>query len=321
MFLGRMVTPEGVTINPDSENTIKNWPVPSCIREVESFLRFANYHREFVKGYVDISASLYTLTGPKARFSWTAEADKAFESLKNALINAPVLPFPDARYKFVLDCDASDVAVAGELGQIVDGKVQIIAYGSYVLDREQRKYCTTRKEVLAVIRLTRQFRHYLLGRPFLIRTDHNSLTWLMGFKNIQGQLARWLEELAEYDMTILHCQGKKHVNADCLSRIPDPLPYCNCYQAGKSPDRLPCGGCPFCQRAHKQWARFEEEVNDVVPLAVRALSEASSIEEGWIERYTSQEIRSHQLDDPDLAPLISWLEGGREPSQAELTLT
>lgn len=85
-----------------------------------------------------------------------------------------------------------------------------------MLSTEQCRYCTTHKELLAVIKFTRQFRHYLLGREFTIRTDHHSLVWLMNFKNPQNQIARWLEELSQYNMRIVHRSGKKHVNADAL---------------------------------------------------------------------------------------------------------
>ena len=86
--------------------------------------------------------------------------------------------------------------------QVQDGVEKVIAYGSFALTAEQRRYCTTRKELLAIIRFTRQFRTYLLGRPFRVRTDHASLVWLLNFKHPEGQLARWLEELGQYDMTI-----------------------------------------------------------------------------------------------------------------------
>ena len=71
-----------------------------------------------------------------------------------------------------------------------------IAYASAVLSTEQRRYCTTRKELLAVVKFTRQFRHYLLGRTFTVRTDHHSLTWLVNFRHPEGQVTRWLEELS-----------------------------------------------------------------------------------------------------------------------------
>ena len=105
---------------------------------------------------------------------------------------------------------------------VQDGSLRPIAFASKLHIAAQRKYCTTTsatKELPAVATVTRQFQHYLLGRRFLIRTDHSSLAWLMRFKDIEGQLAQWLEELAQCDMQIIHRKGKEHDNADALSRL------------------------------------------------------------------------------------------------------
>ena len=141
-----------------------------------------------------------------------------------------------------MDTDASNHAIGAELLQVQNGMERLIGFGSFVLDSAQRNYCTIRKELLALVRFTRHFKPYLLGRRFTLRTDHNSLLWLMGFKNIEGQLARWIEELAVYNMEIVHRPGKDHVNADGLSRIPDPLVQCNYYSYGCDVQDLPCGG-------------------------------------------------------------------------------
>lgn len=172
---------------------------------------------------------------------------------------------------FVLDTDASNDALGGCLSQWQGEVLKPVFFSSKRLTPLQRRYCTTRKELLAVVTFVRQFRHYLLGRPFLLRTDHNSLTWLMRFKEIEGQLARWLEELAQFDMQIVHRKGVLHGNADALSRMPDDLERCDCYRAGVRVEDLPCGGCRYCTRAHGQWSRFEEEVDDVLPMAVVGL--------------------------------------------------
>jgi hypothetical protein len=156
------------------------------------------------------------------RFVWGQEQKKnAFEKLKNALCSAPVLVIPTNDDLFILDTDASEFEVGTELLQIQDGVERCISYRSFSLTLEQRRHCTTRKELLAVVRFTRHFRHYLLGRQFHLRADHSSLQWLMNFKNPSGQLARWLEELSQYWMVIHHRVGKKHVNADFLSRLID----------------------------------------------------------------------------------------------------
>ena len=138
-----------------------------------------------------------------------------------------------------MDTDASNHSIEAELLQVQGGKERVIGYDSLVRSKSQRRYCTTRKELLAVIMFTRHFRHYLLGKPFHLRTDHNGLVWLLGFKSIEGQLARWLEELTTYDLTILHRSGKEHGNADGLSRIPSRF-TCDCPPRSIEAENIPC---------------------------------------------------------------------------------
>lgn len=95
-----------------------------------------------------------------------------------------------------------------------------MAYGSRRLSSTEQNYCTTRRDLLAVVEFVSHFRQYLLGRPFTVRTDHSSLRWLTRLREPEGQLACWLEKLAEYDFQVLHCPGRHHQNADALSRRP-----------------------------------------------------------------------------------------------------
>ena len=152
---------------------------------------------------------------------WGLEQQVAFHAIKEALTQPPVLGLPNKEDEFILDTDASDLAVGAELIQVQNGQEKVISYGSFSLTKEQKRYCTTRKELLAIVRFTRLYKYYLLGRPFTIRTDHSSLIWLMNFKEPQGQLARWMEELSQYHMIVKHRAGSKHLNADALSRKPD----------------------------------------------------------------------------------------------------
>ena len=210
------------------------------------------------------------MTGQK-QFEWTEKQSTAFEALKQALSSPPVLALPNLEDEFILDTDASDFAIGAELLQVQGGVEKVIAYGSFALTKEQRRYCTTRKELLAVVRFTRQFRHYLLGKPFMVRTDHSSLRWLMRFKEPQGQLARWLEELSQYNMVLRHRPGRDHCNADALSRKPAYPGECGAYGAGRRLEELPCGGCRYCARAHENWAAFTDDVDEAVPLASNTL--------------------------------------------------
>ena len=151
---------------------------------------FVNYHQDHIKEYAHISACLYELTRPKSTFNWMAEHQAAFESLRECLVCAPILYYPNNWNTFILDTDASDIAIGAELLQVQNGEEKVISYGSFSLTPCQHKYCTTHKELLAVVRFCREYRHYLLGCQFIIHTDHRSLTWLMHFWYIQGQLAR-----------------------------------------------------------------------------------------------------------------------------------
>lgn len=165
-----------------------------------------------------MTVPLYACTG-KNRFHWGEEQQPAFNEVKLALASAPVLTLPTKEDYSILDTDASEFAIGAELSQIQNGVERTIAYASLTLLPEQRRYCTTRKELLAVVFFTRYFRYYLLGRCFTVRTDHSSLQWLLNFRYPEGQIARWIEELSQYNMTIQHREGKNHINADALSRI------------------------------------------------------------------------------------------------------
>ena len=270
-FLGKLATQKGLAVDPKKVEAVVTWPVPTCKKEVESFLGFVNYHRNHIKEYAQLAAPLYEITGKK-EFHWGESQQRSFEALREALVCAPVLAYPNTDDPFILDTDASGTTIGAELIEVQNGEERVIAYGSFALTPAQRKYCTTKLELLALVRFTREYRHYLLGRKFVVRTDHSSLTWLMRFCHVEGMLARWLEELSQYDMVIQHRKGVQHGNADPLSRRPDDLKYCDCYEAGVTLKSLPCGGCSFCTRLHNQWARFEADVDDVVPLAIRRIT-------------------------------------------------
>ncbi|CAH8654098.1 unnamed protein product [Dicrocoelium dendriticum] len=149
-----------------------------------------------------------------------------------------MLIFPDLSPhagEFILDTDASDQAIGAVLSQKGrDGIERVVSYSSRSLTSRERNYCTTRKEMLALVFFIKQNRHYLLGRKFLVRTDHQSLRWLQNFRDPEGQIARWQEQLQEYEFECHHRPGKLHGNADALSRIP-------------SRDH---GNCPSCITQH-----------------------------------------------------------------------
>lgn len=229
-FLGHVVNEHGVSPDPKKVDCIRNWPIPKTVTEVRSFLGLCSYYRRFVSGYSFIAKPLHSLTEKGQPFAWTAKCEEAFETLKKRLISAPILAHPDFSLPFILDTDASDHAIGAVLSQRIGKVEKVVAYASRSLSKSERKYCVTRKELLALVYFVKYFRHYLYGQRFTIRTDHGSLRWLMKFKNPEGQVARWLETLAAYQMTVEHRPGRLHGNADGLSRR--PCRQCGCSESG-----------------------------------------------------------------------------------------
>ena len=322
-FLGRRVGRDGITIPEAKIKSVLEWPVPTTKTELESFLGFINYHREFIPALAEKANVLYQLVKatPKGQhLCWSGEHQQSFEDLIGCMVTAPVLAYPDPTGIFILDVDASDSAIGAELSQLQDGQERVVAYASQSLAAPQRRYCTTRKELLALVTFMNQFRFYLLGRHFVVRTDHNSLIWLMRFKNIEGQLARWLESLSQFDFRIEHRPGRLHGNADGLSRIPqEECPY---YEVGTTAEMLPCGGCKYCTRMQNQWERFSDFVDDILPLSVRQVTLDPAVGDPIPEDTpsASDDWASQQREDPELNVIIQWLEEEEDPDPGILYL-
>lgn len=219
-YLGHVISSEGVMADPSKVEAVQAWPTPKTQTEVRSFVGLASYYRRFIKGFAEIARPLHQLTEKGKRFVWGEECQESFQRLKASLISAPVLAYPDPKKPFILDTDASDVGIGAVLSQEDGGLERVVAYASRALTKPERKYATTKKELLSVVMFTKHFKHYLLGREFLLRTDHSSLRWLHNFSGLEGQLARWLEQLANFQYKIIHRPGKQHANADALSRLP-----------------------------------------------------------------------------------------------------
>jgi RNase H-like domain found in reverse transcriptase/Reverse transcriptase (RNA-dependent DNA polymerase) len=226
-FLGHVVSDTGIGTDPQKIKAVVEWPTPTCIKDVRSFLGLAGYYRRFVKDFATIASPLNEVT-KKSAFNWNEREQKAFEKLKYLLTTPPILAMPTDDDEFTIDTDASDYAIGAVLSQKQNGVERVIAYASRALDRRERNYCVTRKELLAVVNFLRFFKQYLLGRCFRIRTDHAALSWLKHTPDPIGQQARWLEQMEEFDYIIEHRPGKSHGNADALSRIVCPKRDCVC---------------------------------------------------------------------------------------------
>ena len=136
---------------PHGEITqISNWGVPLFKRDVHSFIKVLNFHRDHIPKFALVAKPLYDIMGPSATFRWGTEQEMAFDELRQKLMEAPVLAYPNSEDLFILDTDASNYAIGAELLQVQNGVERLIGFSSFVLDSVQPNYCTTRKELLAV---------------------------------------------------------------------------------------------------------------------------------------------------------------------------
>ena len=225
-FLGHIISKKGIETDPDKTAKIKDWELPKTMKDLITFLGFASYYRKFVKNFSTISAPLENIvkrekSQKKTIVEWTQTMEDSFSKLKTELCNAPVLISPKIGGTFILDTDASKYGIGAVLSQrFEDGTEKVLHFASNRLSKAEINYCATRKELLAVVHYVRSFSHYLLGKQFIIRTDHKSLTWLMSWKNPStSQYFSWIHELSQFDFLIKHRKGSEHVNADVLSRL------------------------------------------------------------------------------------------------------
>ncbi|GFS52646.1 retrovirus-related Pol polyprotein from transposon 412 [Trichonephila clavipes] len=277
---------QGVRTDPEKVSAVKNWKRPENLRELRSFLGLCTYYRKFVKGFSNIARPLHKLTESKQKFQWTKECEDSFLQLKEALTSSPILIYPQPDKPFILDTDASNESVGAVLSQEIDGQERVIAYWSKCLSKPERN-CVTRKELLAIVKAIEHFHHYLYGQKFLLRTDHASLTWLMNFRNTEGQVARWIQRLNEYYFDIRHRKGS-HGNADALSRRPCPE------------------NCRHCSRVETKY-----------DYAIRQITTSTATPP---DPWSDEKVREDQMADPDIKPLIEFMESSsNKPSWQDIS--
>ena len=221
-YLGHIFDGNGMHPDPCKVSSVQEWPTPTNATTLKQFLGLASYYWRYIEKFADIATPLHNLSKKDIPFSWTPECNNAFSELKDKLTHAPILSFPqftpDAP-PFSLQTDASTVG----LGAVLEQGGHVIAYVSCALTQSEKQYSTIQKECLAVVYAMKQFRHYLLGRPFQLMTDHAPLQWLSAQK-MEGLLCRWALAMEEYNFEIMYRKGTLNTNADALSQIPTLTP-------------------------------------------------------------------------------------------------
>jgi hypothetical protein len=237
LFLGDLVGIAGVRIDPDKVAVIREWPVPKPVKDLQSFLGTTVYVQRFCANYAEISAPLFNLVKSKEKvIMWTPSAQTAFENLKEALSNTPVLAFPNFARPFRIRTDASQFAIGGVLyqdesspgeveGEAMSPKSQSverpIAFTGRKLTSAELNYPTQEQEMLAIIHCLNIWRVYLIDGGCTVETDHRSLEKVLTQKSINRRICRWYDQLADYRIKFCYIPGVTNTVADALSRRSD----------------------------------------------------------------------------------------------------
>lgn len=230
-YLGHVVSSEGVKPDPEKIAAVRNWPTPTTLKEVRSFLSFAGYYRRFIPHFAQIAEPIQELLrGHPKKYQktqipieWNEDRDIAFQLLKKKLTEPPVLGYPDYQQPFHLYTDASKKGLGAVLSQLQEGKERVIAYASRSLkgsERNDQNYSSFKLEFLALVwAVTEKFKDYLAATPFVAYTDNNPLAHLNTAK-LGALEQRWASRLANYNFVVKYRTGKSNENADALSRLP-----------------------------------------------------------------------------------------------------
>ena len=226
VYLGHTLSKDGIGMVDAYVERIKEWPIPKDVKELNTLLGFFSYYRNFIPDFASLTATMCKQRREKV-LAWTPEMTEKLELLKAEFSKGPIRAAPrfDSEEVFQLTTDYSATAIGAVLSQVQDGEERLIgAVGRKTTEPEQR-YPSWKGELSAIVYGIRKFHPILSYRQFRINTDSSALKQLKSLKQNTGMLARWQEELAGYDFTVIHRPGKENLNADALSRregMPEP---------------------------------------------------------------------------------------------------
>ena len=322
VYLGHVVSEDGIQTDPSKIEAVKSWPIPKCTKDIRKFLGFTGYYRRFVKDYATIARPLNDLligysTNPKAKktsartkmpFKWGTEEQASFDAIISKLTTPPVLAYADYRMPFTLHTDASISGLGAILYQKQDGKERVVAYASRSLKPSERNYPAHKLEFLALKwAVCEKFHDYLYGSKFEAVTDNNPLTYIFTTAKLDATGQRWVATLSDYNFTIKYRSGKHNADADGLSRSVED----NQQESVIFPEVL---------KAICQSVSVEHENCPFVESLVLAQpsNETDDIPEQLLEAHalSSKDWRKAQREDATLRVIINHLQtGSRVPAQ------
>ena len=222
-YLGQIFGGGRVRPDPAKVLAVQAWQPPRNVHDVRAFLGFAGQLRKHIRGYAKVVAPISDQLRGKKKIKtivWDQRCQQAFDEIKRRVCDAPILQLYDPTKEVLLQTDASDTATGAVLLQRSQDEDWLpVAYESRRLAQSEQHYSVYEKELLAVLQALRAFDTYLVGRTFLIQTDHRTLERLQGQKVTRDRVARWVEQMQRYDFKIAYQKGKLNVLADALSRL------------------------------------------------------------------------------------------------------
>lgn len=225
-FLGYLVTPNGLSPNPQRVEALKNYKLPETIHDLSQFLGLINFYRRFIPKAAEAQALLHNLKKgqkkkDKRKIKWTDELINAFEACKNQLSNACLLTYPVEGSAISLWVDASDFGMGAVLQQFVNGQWVPLGFYSKKFSETQRRYSTYDRELQAAYSGLKHFQYFLEGQQFTIYTDHKPITFAFSQRadKASPRQLRQLDYISQHTTDIRYVKGKENVTADVLSRI------------------------------------------------------------------------------------------------------
>lgn len=307
-YLGHRISQEGVSTDPNKIAAVANWPPPTNVSELRSFLGFASYYRRFVNGFSKLAAPLHRLVadlaGTKSRRgrgtllqeAWSEQCENSFQDLKARLVGSPTLAFANFSLPFILEVDASHNGLGAVLSQEQDGRVRPVAYASRSLNPAEKSYSSMKLEFLAMKwAMAEKFREYLWGQQCVVWTDNNPLSYLSTAK-LGATEQRWVAQLSAFNYSVRYRPGRMNKNADSLSRQ-------RIVGAAEAMEHaLPGTVLP----ESLQQAACEEQLQPVTQAAISVLPSR-----------TIADLRVFQAADPTISAFLPFWYQQRMPSQAE----
>ena len=218
-FLGHIISEEGIRTDPEKIRSITEFPTPRDKKGLRAFLGLTGYYRRFSDRYAECTVPLLELLKKETKWKWGPEYEKALKEVKSLFHQNMKLYHPQQDRTYVVYTDASEYAIGGVLYQRdSNGELWVIAYTNRTLKGAECHYCTSEKEILAIVNALQKFRHYLYGTHFEIHTDNQALSFILKCRLANSRLTRWILAIEEYSFTIKYCRGTENTIADILSR-------------------------------------------------------------------------------------------------------